>query len=113
MSELFGIDESQIRMWLCHKKVVSATETINVPLNITQVMNYEKLATDMNIDRVLTMFLHLQAYFARDALCKHIYSRLFDWIVHELNKSLVSTSSKKKFIGVLDIYGFVSDKTLF
>lgn len=47
MSELFGIDESQIRMWLCHKKVVSATETINVPLNITQVMNYEKLATDM------------------------------------------------------------------
>ena len=46
-----------------------------------------------------------QAYFARDALSKHIYSRLFDWIVRELNKSLVSSSSKKKFIGVLDIYG--------
>ena len=47
-----------------------------------------------------------QAYFARDALAKHIYSCVFDWIVAELNKALYSTEKTKKFIGVLDIYGF-------
>ena len=37
MAELLGIDEDQIRMWLCNKKVVSATEVITKPLTITQV----------------------------------------------------------------------------
>lgn len=48
----------------------------------------------------------LQAYFARDALAKHIYAMVFNWIVGELNKSLTSTAKSAKFIGVLDIYGF-------
>ena len=47
----------------------------------------------------------LQAYFARDALSKHIYSQVFNWIVTELNKSLYGRTDKVKFIGVLDIYG--------
>jgi len=46
-------------------------------------------------------------YFARDALAKHIYAQLFLWIVTELNKSLTVTKKTSKFIGVLDIYGFV------
>ena len=56
----------------------------------------------------------LQALFARDALSKSIYSRLFDWIVVKVNKALERKASSKakdkdkkhKFIGVLDIYGF-------
>ena len=37
MAELLGINEDQIRMWLCNKKVVSATEVITKPLTVTQV----------------------------------------------------------------------------
>ena len=61
-----------------------------------------------------TILYTLQALFARDALSKSIYSRLFDWIVVKVNKALERKSSSKtkdkdkkhKFIGVLDIYGF-------
>ena len=44
---------------------------------------------------------------ARDALAKHIYAQLFRWIVDGVNKALVATGHKTKFIGVLDIYGSV------
>lgn len=46
---------------------------------------------------------------ARDALAKHIYARLFKWIVDGVNKALVATGHKTKFIGVLDIYGSVRE----
>eukprot|EP01125_Pyxidicula_operculata_P006863 TRINITY_DN2356_c0_g1_i3.p1 TRINITY_DN2356_c0_g1~~TRINITY_DN2356_c0_g1_i3.p1 ORF type:complete len:1556 (-),score=486.31 TRINITY_DN2356_c0_g1_i3:1298-5965(-) len=50
-----------------------------------------------------------QAIENRDALCKAIYSRMFDHLVSQLNTHLILGSSfpeKSKFIGVLDIYGF-------
>ena len=55
--------------------------------------------------KIYIFFLLFQALFARDAFSKHIYAKLFDWIVRQLNKTLVSTEAQKKFIGVLDIYG--------
>ncbi|ELT88116.1 hypothetical protein CAPTEDRAFT_225225 [Capitella teleta] len=82
MAEMFGIDQEQIRNWLCKRKIVTVNETLSKPLNITQ------------------------AYNSRDALAKSIYSRLFNWIVYELNKSLSTGIKVQKFIGVLDIYGF-------
>ena len=48
---------------------------------------------------------HFQAFNARDALAKHIYSHLFNGIVAEVNKALTSAYKKSTFIGVLDIYG--------
>lgn len=45
------------------------------------------------------------AAFARDALAKGIYSRLFDWIVGRINK-VMAVAEKGKTIGILDIYGF-------
>lgn len=47
-----------------------------------------------------------QAIAARDALAKHIYAELFNWIVVIINNALVSDIPRHKFIGVLDIYGF-------
>jgi len=51
--------------------------------------------------------------FAKDALAKAIYSRLFEWLVTHINKTLKTTVgktngriSKNKSIGILDIYGF-------
>lgn len=67
--------------WLCRRKLATATET------------YVK-----NMSRA-------QASNARDALAKHIYAHLFDWIVEHINKALHTTSKQHSFIGVLDIYG--------
>jgi len=50
---------------------------------------------------------NVKACMSRDALAKHIYSQLYNWIVRELNKSLFTSIKSKKFIGVLDIYGYV------
>eukprot|EP01083_Nonionella_stella_P253668 872625_1 len=44
----------------------------------------------------------------RDSIAKTLYSRLFDWIVRNINNALqppVDTNSNK-FIGILDVFGF-------
>ncbi|XP_010679210.1 myosin-9 isoform X2 [Beta vulgaris subsp. vulgaris] len=48
---------------------------------------------------------------SRDGLAKTIYSRLFDWLVDKINKSIGQDPNSKCLIGVLDIYGFESFKT--
>lgn len=42
----------------------------------------------------------------RDSLCKYIYSKLFDWLVIQINKSMEPQSKVYKSIGLLDIFGF-------
>lgn len=48
------------------------------------------------------------AIYARDALAKAVYDRLFTWLVTRLNKSLQSINDRRRkvVIGILDIYGF-------
>ncbi|XP_071478875.1 unconventional myosin-Ia-like [Diadema antillarum] len=58
-------------------------------------------------DKVTTSLSASQAFYARDALCKAIYDRLFSWIVRTINESIrVRKGAAKKVMGVLDIYGF-------
>ncbi|XP_057463451.1 myosin-11 isoform X1 [Actinidia eriantha] len=52
----------------------------------------------------------LSAAVSRDGLAKTIYSRLFDWLVNKINKSIGQDPTSKSLIGVLDIYGFESFK---
>ncbi|XP_020845743.1 unconventional myosin-Ia [Phascolarctos cinereus] len=62
---------------------------------------------ETNKEKVVTTLNKIQACYARDALAKNIYSRLFSWIVNRINENIkVSDSAKKKVMGVLDIYGF-------
>ncbi|XP_043526120.1 unconventional myosin-Va isoform X2 [Frieseomelitta varia] len=82
MCELLGIDANAMRKWLCHRKIVSMREVFLKPMNVEQ------------------------AVAARDALAKHIYAELFNWIVTGINNSLQSQNKPQCFIGVLDIYGF-------
>ncbi|KAM8829263.1 unconventional myosin-Vb isoform 4-T4 [Spinachia spinachia] len=79
---LLGVELKQMEHWLCHRKLITATETYVKNMSTKQAEN------------------------ARDALAKHIYARMFDWIVEHINKALHTSSKQHSFIGVLDIYGF-------
>ncbi|XP_024911238.1 unconventional myosin-Va isoform X8 [Cynoglossus semilaevis] len=80
--QLVGVAYPDMSQWLCHRKLKTATETYVKPLP------------------------RLQATNARDALSKHIYAKLFNWIVEHVNKALITNVKQHSFIGVLDIYGF-------
>merc|ERR550534_194145 len=42
----------------------------------------------------------------RDAICKFVYSKMFDWLVKKINACMVPKNHAKKTIGILDIFGF-------
>jgi myosin V len=55
-------------------------------------------------EKKLTSF---QAFDARDALSKAIYGQIFQWLVQNINKSImVDMKNVRADIGVLDIFGF-------
>uniref|UniRef100_A0A8C6YK64 Myosin VC n=1 Tax=Naja naja TaxID=35670 RepID=A0A8C6YK64_NAJNA len=80
--ELLGVESDKIAQWLCHRKIITTSETVVKPMTKLQAVN------------------------ARDALAKKIYSHLFDFIVEQINKALQFSGKQHSFIGVLDIYGF-------
>uniref|UniRef100_UPI0037E78C67 unconventional myosin-Vb isoform X1 n=1 Tax=Semicossyphus pulcher TaxID=241346 RepID=UPI0037E78C67 len=79
---LLGVELQQMEHWLCHRKLATASETYVKKMSSKQANN------------------------ARAALAKHIYARMFDWIVEHINMSLQTSFKQHSFIGVLDIYGF-------
>ncbi|KAF2977780.1 hypothetical protein EK904_007748 [Melospiza melodia maxima] len=80
--DLMGVEYEEMAHWLCHRKLATATETYIKPISKLHAIN------------------------ARDALAKHIYANLFNWIVDHVNKALHAAVKQHSFIGVLDIYGF-------
>lgn len=59
------------------------------------------------LDVVTTPLNRELAIYARDALAKAVYDRLFSWLVTRLNDSLQPTTERKNSVmGILDIYGF-------
>ncbi|KAL8143036.1 hypothetical protein V2J09_016068 [Rumex salicifolius] len=86
-AELFMCDPKALEDSLCKREIVTRDETI------TKCLDPESAAL------------------SRDALAKIVYSRLFDWIVDNINSSIGQDPNSKLIIGVLDIYGFESFKT--
>ncbi|XP_069043010.1 unconventional myosin-Vb isoform X1 [Lepisosteus oculatus] len=80
--DLLGVEHDQMEHWLCHRKLVTTAETYVKPMSRQHALN------------------------ARNALAKHIYAELFNWIVEHINKALYTSTKQHSFIGVLDIYGF-------
>ncbi|KAK7245275.1 hypothetical protein RIF29_40114 [Crotalaria pallida] len=86
-AELFMCDAKALEDSLCKRVIVTRDETI------TKCLDPETAAL------------------SRDALAKTVYTRLFDWLVDNINNSIGQDPESKSLIGVLDIYGFESFKT--
>ncbi|XP_077947358.1 unconventional myosin-Ib isoform X6 [Gasterosteus aculeatus] len=83
MCELLGIEQSVLERAFSYRTVEAKQEKVSTTLNVAQ------------------------AYYARDALAKNLYSRLFSWLVTRINESIkAQTKARHKVMGVLDIYGF-------
>ncbi|XP_039539482.1 unconventional myosin-Ib isoform X8 [Pimephales promelas] len=83
MCELLGIEQSVLERAFSFRTVEAKMEKVSTTLNVAQ------------------------AYYARDALAKNLYSRMFSWLVNRINESIKAQTKKpKKVMGVLDIYGF-------
>lgn len=84
--QLLNLDEQKLIDAMTHRTIDARGDVVTSPLN-----------RDMSI-------------YARDALAKAIYNRLFDWLVARINQSLQTASSKlvnkNNVLGILDIYGF-------
>nr|XP_038938880.1 unconventional myosin-Ib isoform X4 [Rattus norvegicus] len=102
-SRMNGLDESKIKDKNELKEICELTSIDQVVLERafsfrTVEAKQEKVSTTLNV---------AQAYYARDALAKNLYSRLFSWLVNRINESIkAQTKVRKKVMGVLDIYGF-------
>uniref|UniRef100_A0A674F0Q4 Unconventional myosin-Ib n=1 Tax=Salmo trutta TaxID=8032 RepID=A0A674F0Q4_SALTR len=75
---LLGIEQSVLERAFSYRTVEAKMEKVSTTLNVAQ------------------------AYYARDALAKNLYSRLFSWLVTRINESI----KVGLVMGVLDIYGF-------
>ncbi|OQR80341.1 myosin-IB-like [Tropilaelaps mercedesae] len=81
--ELLKCPEDILRSSLTHRTIEARGEQVRSPLSRDQ------------------------ALFARDALAKALYERLFKWIGNKINDSLRSRDNNPKtLMGLLDIYGF-------
>jgi myosin-5 len=71
---LLQLDASEMRSWLCHQKIGSTREVFFKPMIVDEAVG------------------------ARDALAKHIYAQLFNWIVTVMNSFLKSTETSQRCI---------------
>lgn len=82
MSDILKLNKEDLLQWLTTRQIESYNDSVMIPMN------------------------KVSAEAARDALAKHLYSRLFHFIVQTVNRNLMSGKNEDTFIGVLDIYGF-------
>ncbi|KAG2813357.1 hypothetical protein PC112_g14778 [Phytophthora cactorum] len=81
---LLGTESAALHSTLLERSITAGSESYTIPLNAEQALDL------------------------RDALAKGMYTQLFDWLVHRINKAICSTNNVKTHIGLLDIFGFES-----
>lgn len=55
---------------------------------------------------IYTPYSQSQAEGTRDALAKHLYGRLFDWVLASINTNMAQDHPSNCYVGLLDMYGF-------
>ena len=80
--DLLAVDNAGVAKWICNRQIVTKFESITTPKTMEEATT------------------------TRDSMAKYLYSKLFDWIVAQINRSLFRETSGSGFIGLLDIYGF-------
>ncbi|XP_055621757.1 unconventional myosin-Va isoform X2 [Toxorhynchites rutilus septentrionalis] len=81
-SDILKLNRDELRKWLVTRQIESINDSVLIPQNKTQ------------------------SEAARDALAKHVYAEIFQYIVAKINRNLAGGKKQNCFIGVLDIYGF-------
>ncbi|KAE8895640.1 Unconventional myosin-Va [Phytophthora fragariae] len=80
---LLGVEVDALERAVCNRNVFVGREVILKPMTQDQAAD------------------------CRDALAKSLYSKLFLWLVEQINETIgVKTKSAGSFIGILDIFGF-------
>ena len=90
VAKLLGVDINELKEALTHRTIDARGDVVTSPLSPEM------------------------AIYARDALAKAVYDRLFSWLVTRLNISLQAKdlrSARNNVMGILDIYGFEIFKT--
>lgn len=86
--KMYEINENDLCMWLIVREIIAGGESVRKPLTTAEAVE------------------------RRDALVKILYAAAFSWIVKKVNEALGEqlknnkSKNTKRFIGVLDIYGF-------
>lgn len=83
-AKVLGVGEDALSKVIMEREIVTRDETFTVRRNAQN------------------------AVYARDAIAKALYGRLFDWIIQQVNTSLGQDPAPLPYIGVLDIFGFES-----
>uniref|UniRef100_A0A8C4MTQ0 Myosin-7 n=1 Tax=Equus asinus TaxID=9793 RepID=A0A8C4MTQ0_EQUAS len=79
---LMGLNSADLLKGLCHPRVKVGNEYVTKGQNVQQVA------------------------YAKGALAKAVYERMFNWMVARINATLETKQPRQYFIGVLDIAGF-------
>uniref|UniRef100_A0A4W2GWA6 Myosin-6 n=1 Tax=Bos indicus x Bos taurus TaxID=30522 RepID=A0A4W2GWA6_BOBOX len=79
---LMGLNSADLLKGLCHPRVKVGNEYVTKGQNVQQVV------------------------YAKGALAKAVYERMFNWMVTRINATLETKQPRQYFIGVLDIAGF-------
>lgn len=87
VAKVLGIDQEKLKHSLTHRTIDARGDLITSPLD-----------RDMS-------------FYARDALAKAVYTRVFDWLVSKINQSIQTPATLSRVktnhvMGILDIYGF-------
>ncbi|XP_043214754.1 unconventional myosin IC-like [Amphibalanus amphitrite] len=84
LAKVLGIPADSMQRALTHRTIEAQADVVTTTLGVEQ------------------------SVYARDALSKAVYDRLFTWLVRRLNMSLAShdQGTRHSLLGILDIYGF-------
>ena len=85
-AHIFRVDPATAEKALCYRTISSGSGNRGTVYSVPQTL--------------------AECEYSRDALAKVIYSKLFDYIISRVNRSMNTNMERGVVIGVLDIYGF-------